>query len=139
MIKMKTIYSIGTYLNGQGIGYTAEQGIIALRDANALAAIVSLDLLNVLTKDVVVRSVIFDGLAAMATEFDTADSFLGWASMCFSQLFRAKTNNVTTFIPATSTYPLHQQKVLLKEQRKFRIEGEPINPILLERMVKECL
>ena len=134
---MKTIYSIGSYLNGQGIGYTAAQGIMALRDADALAAVMSLDLLNIQSKDAVVRSLLFDGLAAMAEEFETSDAYFGWASMCFSQLFRAKANKLTTFIPATSTYPTHQQKVLLKEQRKFNIEGEPVNQILLERMVKE--
>jgi len=132
---MKVIYSIGTHLNGKGIGYTAEMGIEALRDAGALYGILSLDTIEVDSDENVIRSVVYDSLAAM--EINSCDAFLGWASMCYSQLLKAHKIGAKTFIPGTSTYPVNQYKIMATEYNKFGIEGEPTHPILMARMIEE--
>lgn len=132
---MRTVYSIGTHLNGQGIGYTAEKGIIGLRDAGALSQIYSLDNIDTKSEGTVIRSLIFDSLVSLA--LDDCDAFLGWASMCYNQLLKAHKIGAKTFIPGTSTHPVNQYRIMMKEYKKFGVEGKPTNPILMARMLQE--
>jgi glycosyltransferase involved in cell wall biosynthesis len=132
---MKVAYSIGTYLNGQGIGYTAEMGINGLRDAGVLSQTYSLNNITLDIADNVTQSVVFDSLASLA--LDDCDAFLGWASMCYTQLLKAHKIGAKTFIPGTSTHPLNQQRIMMKEYRKFGIQGDSTNPILMARMLQE--
>ncbi len=133
---MNAAYSIGVPIKeGHGIGYIAQMGIDALRNADALAQVYSLDNVQMTGIDAVTKSILFDGLVAQ--DLDDCDAFLGWASMCYSQLLKANKIGATTFIPGSSTHPLDQEQIMLGEFRKFGIKELPTNPILMTRMLKE--
>ena len=133
---MKAVYSIGVPIKeGHGIGYIAQMGIDALRNADALAQTYSLDNIQMQGLDAVTKSIVFDGLVAQ--ELGDCDAFLGWASMSYSQLLKSHRIGATTFLPGASTHPLDQEQIMLKEYRKFGIKELPTNPILMARMLKE--